>query len=752
MVESIHLRQAQKQILNYRNGKMGIVAVPGSGKTFTLSLLAANLIADGRIEDDQEVLIVTLVNSAVDNFEQQINAHLKRMGLMPDFGFRVRTLHGLAHDIVRERPDLVGLFEDFVILDERESRAILSDVTLAWLKGNEATILPWLIEDISLEDRQRIFTRDLPRLLEEVALACVRTVKDMRLSPWFLERALEKQSIDLPLRRMGSEIYAQYQNALRYRGGVDFDDLIRYAIEVLEADEAYLQRLRLRWPYILEDEAQDSSRLQEAILRLLCGADGNWVRVGDMNQAIYETFTTANPKFLANFIEEDGVRHHELPESGRSTQSIIDLANALVKWTKSHHPLIEARDAFFAPPYIQPTSADDPHPNPMDDEKGIQLIETAFTPAEECEWVAKSIAAWLPHHPESTLAALAPRNQRGEELVTALQKLGVTPVDMLRSSSTTRTIADELEKILRSLAQPTQMFPLLEVYRVWKKRYRNSSSNDSTHNVHEWALLKKVKNLEAFIWPFAAHDPWGELMNDGNILEERVEGLHEFRKTIQKWHRAVLLPIDQLILTIAHDLFYESEELALAHKFARLLKRFAQLHPDSRLLDFAQEMKLIASNQQRFWGFGDWEKGFDPRDYRGKVVVTTMHKAKGLEWDRVYLLSVNNYDFPSGDAYDSYYEEKWYFQKGFNFQAETLAQLKSVLSIGEFDAYYLGEASDQARVDYIRERLRLLYVGITRAKRELIITWNSGKNGTQRMARPLMALMAFWEKHKAEVG
>ncbi|NIP85784.1 MAG: UvrD-helicase domain-containing protein, partial [Planctomycetales bacterium] len=56
------------------------------------------------------------------------------------------------------------------------------------------------------------------------------------------------------------------------------------------------------WPYILEDEAQDSSRLQEEILRKLAGKGGNWVRVGDPNQAIFETFTTADPKYLRDFM------------------------------------------------------------------------------------------------------------------------------------------------------------------------------------------------------------------------------------------------------------------------------------------------------------------------------------------------------------------------------------------------------------------------------------------------------------------
>lgn len=748
MTELIHLRPAQKEILGYQGGKMGIIAVPGSGKTFTLSLLAARIIADDCIAEDQEVLVVTLVNAAVDNFEQQINAHLRRMGLMPDFGFRVRTLHGLAHDIVRERPDLAGLSEDFIIVDERDSRAILRDVTTAWLKGNEEVLLQFINPELAPEEVHRLFSKNLPFLMEDVALACVRTLKDMRITPWLLERMLERQLVDLPLARMGLEIYSQYQSALRYRGGVDFDDLILSAIEVLESDETYLQRLRSRWPYILEDEAQDSSRLQEEILRLLCGQDGNWVRVGDVNQAIYETFTTANPKFLTSFINEEGVQRHQLPESGRSMQSIIDLANYLVNWTINKHPLIEARQAFIAPPYIQPTSDDDPQPNPIDQPAGIRLIEKGFTPSEECQWVANSIAEWLPHHPESTVAALVPRNQRGEELVEALQKLNVNPVDMLRSSSTTRAVADDLEKVLRYLAFPAREAYFLDVYRIWKRCHSEDQAELLSKEVLR--LLKGLKNLEEFIWPFGERDWLNKIAREGNGSPEMIEELEEFRKTLQQWHQAALLPIDQLILTVAHDLFMKTEEMALVHKFASLLKQSVQLHPERKMLDFAQELKLIASNQQRFGGLGGWEKGFDPEEFRGKVVVTTMHKAKGLEWDRVYLLSINNYDFPSGDAFDEYYEEKWFFLSDFNLQAESLAQLKAALSPGEYQAYQMGEASYQARVDLIRERLRLLYVGVTRARRELILTWNTGRNGTQRMARPLMSLLSFWEKRNVE--
>jgi DNA helicase-2/ATP-dependent DNA helicase PcrA len=99
---------------------MGVSAVPGSGKTWTLSCLAANLIKEGAINPDQEILIVTLVNAAVDNFSARISAQLQTADLLPGLGYRVRTLHGLANDIVHEKPDLAGLSTGFQIIDEME--------------------------------------------------------------------------------------------------------------------------------------------------------------------------------------------------------------------------------------------------------------------------------------------------------------------------------------------------------------------------------------------------------------------------------------------------------------------------------------------------------------------------------------------------------------------------------------------------------------------------------------------------------
>ena len=197
------------------------------------------------------------------------------------------------------------------------------------------------------------------------------------------------------------------------------------------------------------------------------------------------------------------------------------------------------------------------------------------------------------------------------------------------------------------------------------------------------------------------------------------------------------------MLTLAQDLFREPADLAMAHKLAVVLRRASENHPAWRLPELTQELAVVARNERRFLGLSGDDTGFDPEQHKGKVVVATIHKAKGLEWDRVYLMSANNYSFPSALPHDSFISERWFVRDRLNLEAETLAQLEALCS--EDGLYEEGTATQGARLEYAAERLRLLYVGITRAKRELIITWNTGRRGDQQPAVPFIALQTFWE-------
>ncbi|MCC6800524.1 MAG: UvrD-helicase domain-containing protein, partial [Anaerolineae bacterium] len=202
MAGLVQLRPEQEAIVSgYAGGKVGVSAVPGSGKTFTLSHLAARLVAtlarEGAfgLDDEREVLVVTFTNSGVNSFRARIDRVLREQyGLLSYIGYRVRTLHGLAHDIVRERPALVGLADDFTILDEKSALDIQRDIVLQRLSdwwplfesyGKQS-------DDMTPKNLRYRLEQDLPGLI----LSFIKRAKDLRVTPDMLA---------VPLRRAGPE-------------------------------------------------------------------------------------------------------------------------------------------------------------------------------------------------------------------------------------------------------------------------------------------------------------------------------------------------------------------------------------------------------------------------------------------------------------------------------------------------------------------------------------------------------------------
>ena len=716
-------RLKQAAILEYVSGRMGVAAVPGSGKTWTLSRLAAKLVEAGGLRRGQQVLVVTLVNSARGKFEQQVRDFLPEgnLGTL----YRVRTLHGLANDIVSERPGLVGLADDFQILDDFVSREIVKEALNAWFNTNrDFGVEQYIREEDRNKDKPRWQWREES---VDIALDFIRQAKDYRKRPEELREALGAFPDVVPLAEMCVHIYEAYERSLRYRGAADFQDLIRLALDALEADTEFLERLRHRWPFILEDEAQDSSKLQEDILRMLVGTGGNWVRVGDPNQAIYETFTTANPKFLRDFILEAGVTRRDLPQSGRSAPAIIGLANSLISWSQGHPIEAIRRRTPLTEPFIEPLDTGNPENLPTT----LQLyVEREMSPEEERVFVAESLRSFIAENPDKTVAVLLPTNVTGAEMAKVLRDRQVKHTEMLRATTATRQVAGSLLRILNFLVIPIDAPALSEAFTVWRRDKR-----DDPETVALASLLRRASPVERYTAP--RDRDWLIESISREDLPERYSHMEGFRSLIQRWQSAAVLPIDELVLTIANDIFRESAEIATAYSIALHLRSFAELHPEHRLAEYVQELREIALNRRKVTGLSDDDEQFDPSRYKGQAVIMTHHGAKGLEWDRVYLMSVSNYDFPSADPFDTFMGEKWFARNRLNLRAEGLAQLRAI-AFGE--AYQEGLATREARVEYAAERLRLLYVGITRAKSELVITWNTGRRGDMIPAKPLPAL------------
>ena len=541
---SFTLRPDQARVARYRGGYMAVPAVPGAGKTTVLAYLAADLIAAG-LPAPGRILIVTYTNSAVGNFKSRIGAFLEARGL-PRSGYEVRTIHSLAVRIVRERPEAIGWPDTFAVLDEVRRGAILGALTRRWIAAHGEA---WqsLLRD-GEESPPDVLSRWAERTQALVA-RLIQSFKARRIGPeeaLALTRSLPEH---LPL-RWAAEVYPEYQRALAREGLVDFDDLMLGAYRLLEGEPDLLQRLRQRWTYIFEDEAQDSYRLQEQVLRLLAGPDGNLVRVGDANQAIMGSFTTAEPDLFRRFVREPGVAVRPLTMAGRSSREIIDLANELVRWTREEHPDPACRDALEAQ-WIEPVPPGYGQRNP--EPAGRRVFFKAYgTYREELADLARMAARSAQQHTDATVGVLLPTNAMVADLL------------------------DELHRLEAPVAPVGATAP--------QERLRLGANL-----------------LAALAFLAAPHIPGRRA--SASALEPHLDG----------WLAAALLPADELLLHMAADLRLSGEDLALAQYLALRARRLLEEESLYGLADVARELALGLEKSGWLADALYDRKGFEPK-------------------------------------------------------------------------------------------------------------------------------------------
>lgn len=747
--EKIRLRTSQAQILDYAGGRMGISAVPGSGKTFTLCCLAAKLIgqlARAQRLDEQEVLIVTFSRSAVHNFRARIDQLVSREGgQLPGAGYSVRTLHSLAHEIVRTNPSLVNLGEDFVILDGARAERYMKRAAQQVLADQPDLLAGYYTAAARGGDRET--SQKVQNDAADLAGRLVAEAKLRRLDPETLAQRLRIQPGTWPLLEFALAVHTRYQAYLWELHALDFADLMHYAVEIVDQDVHLCTRLQHQWPFILEDEAQDSSLLQEALLARLTRIHGNWVRVGDRNQAIHTTFTGADPRLLAQFIKQKDTIRRTLSQSGRCDRQIMDCANVLVRWSQRRYRQHDSIDG-LTPTFIQPTDEGDPQPNPSGERHPVVLVVRSQTQKEADGMVIRNLCKWLAESGKAetqTAAILVPDNRRGDDLRRQLMDAAI-PIDdsLMRTTRRATEQARKLECILDFIVEPSLRLAKQIWSSVWSPVQNGQEWTEMDGNrqpdllpqvlAASWEDLSYIEDWMQLSWPEPAP-------SDAEAKAYRV--IEMFRTTLDRWAGSVVLPIDEIMILIGHDIFTEPKDIALAHRLALHLYDHAHQQPEATLKGCLQELRQLVAGKTRHTLLHD-VTGYEARP--GRITISTIHSAKGLEWDRVYLLGINSLAFPSDPEQDSFVNTRHYVRNSLDLVAEGEALVQQ-LAAGALEGCREGPASYRARCAYIDERLRLFYVGITRARRSLVILSDTGRHGQQEPAQALEPLLHLNDIH-----
>lgn len=702
----MNLRPDQNEVCKYKNGLMAVPSIPGAGKTFTLAVLASQIIKED-LHSPGKILIVTYMNSAVSNFKTRISNMLQQQNLPKNKGFEVMTIHSLAMKVIKEKPSSALISEDFEILEDITKDRILHRIINNWISGNPSrfySFIDFKEKDNSWQRNKKIDT--WLKKFNRVANEMIPYFKCKDYQPKDLLKDTESEFNSLL--RCVAEVYSNYDNELKTKGLLDFNDIICIAIKLLKEDSCLQEKFQKKYTYIFEDEAQDSSSLQEDLLFLISGSNKNLVRVGDINQSIMSSFTVSDPKLFKRFCTRDDVVKRNIGSSSRNTKDIINLANFLVEWSTELHPLPDCRDS-LENQKIHPVLPDDPYPNPVTN--GYTIGTRVYETLEEeiiktSNWAVK----FAKENPDKTIAILVPTNYSIEEYKVQLQQLAARFNEVTNFPSERSQATNIIGTLLSFISKPYDNTLFSEVL---------GNCFISDYNIDEkYSSLKQYINgcyLEDLLYPERDISCFDNLPDEIS-LEIDINNFKNFIEKIKLILEARELDLSELVILIA-DLFnFDSEKMAIAQKISSNIRFMISLNPDWGIKEIASELKAIKNSLNYFANIIYERKGFEPE--KGVINLLTYHKSKGLEFDTVYLTGMTSSDFPA-DFNDKFLSDYWCLKPYYRNPVSLMKhQIDTFINKQEEEI----NPGEKSKIEIIGERLRLLYVGITRAKENLVLS------------------------------
>ncbi|WP_270313769.1 DNA helicase PcrA [Leuconostoc citreum] len=298
------MNNKQAEAVQTTEGPLLIMAGAGSGKTRVLTHRIAHLVQDLNVFP-WRILAITFTNKAAREMRERIAALLSE-DVARDIW--VSTFHALAVRILRRDGEAIGLAKNFTIIDTSAQRTLMKRV----------------INDLNLDTNQYD-----PRTI----LGMISNAKNDMLRPRDYAKAA-----DNAFQETVAEVYTAYQAELKRSQSVDFDDLIMLTIDLFQSAPKVLARYQQQFEYLHVDEYQDTNDAQYTIVNLLAQRSKNLAVVGDADQSIYG-WRGANMNNILNF-EKDYPNAHTvmLEQNYRSTQNILDAANAVINHNNERVP------------------------------------------------------------------------------------------------------------------------------------------------------------------------------------------------------------------------------------------------------------------------------------------------------------------------------------------------------------------------------------------------------------------------------
>ena len=717
------LRPGQREIADWEGGALAVSAVPGAGKSTGMAAAAAIAIARHHLNAHRQLVVVTFTRSAAANIKAKIRAYLKILGL-PMGGFTVQTLHGLAWTIARAHPERSGFNPQNTLVSPTKGHRLIRTCVEQWANENPR-LYQRLLEGQQFdgEETERLRRQSVLRteVLPALAALVIHEAKSSGLMPADLRRLGQQVADEYGVLTIAAGLYEFYQAQLTARNFIDYDEMILAALRVLE-DSALRESWQRQVFAVFEDEAQDSSPLQTRLLEILAADPealdrAHLVRVGDPNQAINSSFTPADPIFFREFCEECDRQQRlaTMDQAGRSSQPIIDAANFVLGWVNQAN--LAGAETPFRSQFIRPVDFDDPqlNANPAPEGRGLELYTPPDTYAT-VELLGQRAIDLFEQDPDLRAAVLVRTNEQGRFLAKELERLHGEALMVF-----------EVGQHDRHSHVPAEILALLQfVDRPHSPDYLKAALTTLVDRrlIPTQDLNALVVFPEQFLYP-------------GPIDPPQSEAAAQARRFCCALLRARLeLPTYQLIPFLALSLDYDQSELATADKLAeRLLQETAGNQALPAILSALSE--IVTSEQFEPVDADDSEERYTRP---GQLTVITMHKAKGLDWDAVFLPFLQEQTIPGVP----WIPPQTKFLGDFTLAEVARAQIRASLH-NQFPLPDTWAAWERAKNLKTAEEYRLLYVAMTRAKRLLWMsaahkapfTWNKPENLDDRKPCPV---------------
>ncbi len=586
------LNEAQRAAVEYIDGPSLVIAGAGSGKTRVLTYKIAYLLSQGM--KPWSIMALTFTNKAAREMKERIG---KLVGNDLAQHLYMGTFHSIFSRILRAEAEHIGFNNNFTIYDESDSRSLIKAI----------------VKEMGLDDK---------KYKPAAVHAKISMAKNnlMSAAAYESDAAIFEQNKRAQMPEVG-KIFVAYVQRCKQANAMDFDDLLTLTYQLFREHEDIRHKYAARFDYVLVDEYQDTNHVQMSIVMQLCQEKQRVCAVGDDSQSIY-SFRGANIDNILNYQRQfQGTRLFKLEQNYRSTQTIVEAANSLIKHNRNQIP----KDVF------------------SENAKGEKIqYKPAYSDKEEAAIVAKDVKRIRREDgcQYSDFAILYRTNAQSRSFEEEFRKQGIPYRIYGGLSFYQRKEIKDIIAYFRLVANPNDEEAIKRII------------NYPARGIGATTVLKIAdcahQNQVSFWEVIGAPERYGLAVNKGTMNK-----LETFRLLISSFiERAQTTDVyelgDAIIKEsgISQDIMSgkDADDLARQENLEEFLSGMSAFVEERReegkfdelfLQDYLQDVALLTDADS------DGDKD-EPR-----VSLMTVHAAKGLEFPTVFVVGLEENIFPS---------------------------------------------------------------------------------------------------------